>query len=158
MLDELARDCPTFIPFDQEWLYGMSLLADVAVALDDTRSATVLYRLLLPWASLNAADFPETTRGSVSRYLGLLAMTMGHPEDAETHYQRAISMNREMRTRPWLAQTQRDYARMLLRRNAPGDRIHAHELLNTAFRTFGELDMNINAADTAALVDGSDTA
>ena len=158
MLDELARDCPTFIPFDQEWLYGMSLLADVAVALDDTRSATVLYRLLLPWASLNAADFPETTRGSVSRYLGLLAMALGHPEDAETHYQHAISMNREMRTRPWLAQTQRDYARMLLRRNAPGDRVHAHELLNTAFRTFGELGMNSNAADTAALVDGSDTA
>jgi hypothetical protein len=52
---------------------------------------------------------------------------LGHPENAETHYRQAIAMNTEMGARPWLAHTQKDYARLPLRRNAAGDRAHAHE-------------------------------
>jgi hypothetical protein len=76
-LADLARDDFAAVPFDAEWLYGLSLLAETAVLLEDADTSAVLYRLLLPWADLNAVDHPEGIRGSVSRYLGLLATTMG---------------------------------------------------------------------------------
>jgi hypothetical protein len=150
-LNRLAANDFAFLPFDQEWLYGMSLLAETAVALDDKDAAMVLHRLLLPWASLNATDPPETMRGAISRYLGLLATTLEQWKVAEGHYQRAVAMNRDMGARPWLAHTQSDYARMLLRRDAPGDRAHAGELLSAACSTFGELGMTTHAASASEL-------
>ena len=50
----------------------MSLLAETAARLRDSESASVLYRLLEPYARLNVADPLEGMRGSVARYLGLL--------------------------------------------------------------------------------------
>jgi DNA-binding SARP family transcriptional activator len=148
-LDDLARAQFSALPFDAEWLYGMGLLAETSALLRDAETAAVLYQLLTPWASLNVADHPEGIRGSVSRYLGLLAMTLEHHGDAETHYQRAIAMNADMGARPWLAHAQRDYARMLLHRNAPGDREHAHQLLRAASSTFDELGMKTWAQRTS---------
>ena len=72
-LDDLAQDDFAALPFDQEWLYGMSLLAETSGLLGDSDSGAVLYRLLVPWAAFSAADHPEGFRGSISRYLGLLA-------------------------------------------------------------------------------------
>ena len=54
----------------------MSLLAETSALLSDTDSAPIIYGLLLPWATFNAADYLEGIRGSVSRYLGLLATTI----------------------------------------------------------------------------------
>ena len=71
-LDQLSQDRCSALPFDQEWLYGMSLLAETCVLLSDSHPAAVLSRLLTPWAGFNAVDLPEGTRGAVSRYLGLL--------------------------------------------------------------------------------------
>ena len=92
-LDDLARDDFSALPFDQEWLYGMSLLAETSALLGDTDSAAVLYRLLVPWAAFNAADHPEGIRGSVSRYLGLLATTTRRWDEAERHFEAALAMN-----------------------------------------------------------------
>ncbi len=58
-LARLAVDDLSILPFDAEWLYGMSLLAETSVAVEDAQTASVIYRLLLPWAALNAADHPE---------------------------------------------------------------------------------------------------
>ena len=74
-LDDLTRDDCSALPFDQEWLYGMSLLAETSALLRDTDSAAILYELLVPWAAFNAADWPEGIRGSLARYLGMLATT-----------------------------------------------------------------------------------
>ena len=46
-----------------------------------------------------------------------------------------------MGARPWLAHTQHDYARMLLARDAPGDRERAELLLSEALATYRELGM-----------------
>ncbi len=43
-LAELAQT----LPFDQEWLFGMSLLAETAALLSDAETAAVLYHALLP--------------------------------------------------------------------------------------------------------------
>jgi DNA-binding SARP family transcriptional activator/tetratricopeptide (TPR) repeat protein len=149
-LDDMAGNDFAALPFDQEWLYGMSLLAETAVLLDDTDSAAVLYRLLLPWAALNAVDQAEGIRGSVARYLGMLATTGKHWDDAEPHFEEALTMNARMGARPWLAHTESDYARMLLARNGRGDRERAQELLDRALGTYRELGMDPWAAAAAA--------
>jgi tetratricopeptide (TPR) repeat protein len=137
-LDELVGDDCSALPFDQEWLWGMSLLAETAVLLDDAVSAAILYRTLSPWHALNAVDHPEGIRGSVSRYLGLLAATLGRDDDAMRHFEDAIAMNERMGALPWLAYTQYDYGRLLLAR---GRRERAEKLLDAALATFRELGM-----------------
>jgi uncharacterized protein HemY len=76
-------------------------------------AAEELYPALLPWAALNAADVGEGCRGAVSRYLGLLAATLGRWDEAENQFELALAANDRMGFRPWLARTQHDYARML---------------------------------------------
>jgi DNA-binding SARP family transcriptional activator/tetratricopeptide (TPR) repeat protein len=138
-LEEMARDDFSALPFDQEWLYGMSLLADTTELVGDFDCAAILYRSLLPWAALSAADHPEGFRGSISRYLGLLATMTERWRDAERHFDAALAMNARMGARPWLAHTQRDYARMLRARDQPGDRARACELFDGALADYREL-------------------
>jgi tetratricopeptide (TPR) repeat protein len=128
-LDELAEEDFSALPFDQEWLYAMSLLAETSALLGDTASAPILYGLLIPWAGFNAVDHPEGIGGSVSRYLGLLAATMKRWSDAEQHFEDALALNERMGARPWLAHTRNDYARMLVARGAAGDTERAQQLL-----------------------------
>jgi tetratricopeptide (TPR) repeat protein len=142
ILADLAPDDFSAVPFEQEWLLAMSVLAETAALLGDGDRAAVLYRLLTPYAACNAMDFPEGMRGSVSRHLGLLASTMSRRDDAARHFEDALAMNRRMGLRPWLAYTQADYARMLLTRDGPGDRARAGELRAAATGTYRELAMN----------------
>jgi len=149
-LEDLGRDDCSALPFDQEWLFGMSLLAETSALLRDSDSAAVLYRLLIPWAALSAADWPEGIRGSVSRYLGILATTTERCEDAELHFDAALAMNARTGALPWLAQTQEDYARMLVARGRPDDRERARELLDAALATYREVGMEPYAARASA--------
>jgi tetratricopeptide (TPR) repeat protein len=146
--DHLARDGFSVLPFDMEWLYGMSLLAETCTILRDRESAGLLYRMLLPYAAFNAADQPEGMRGSVSRYLGLLATATERFDDAQRHFEDAIAMNARMGARPWLAHTQHDYARMLFARDAPRDAARGTELLASAKTTCEELGMTSLATRT----------
>jgi DNA-binding SARP family transcriptional activator/tetratricopeptide (TPR) repeat protein len=143
--EDFARGNFSGLPFDMEWLYGMSLLAETCALLDDIDSAAVLYRLLLPYAGFNAIDQPEGMRGSVSRYLGVLAATMSRWDEAARHFEDALKRNASMGARPWLAHTQHDYARMLLARRAGGDIEKAQQLLTDALTTYRELGMQAAA-------------
>jgi hypothetical protein len=111
-LEELARE----LPFDQEWLFGMSFLAEAAGLLDDAGAAVLLERVA-PWAGLNVVDQCEGMRGSAARYAGILAATAGRPDEAERAFEAALEMNERMGARPWLAHTQLDYARLLAGRD-----------------------------------------
>lgn len=145
-LHELAHDEFSVLPFDMEWLYGITLLAETAARLSEARAARSLYRILGPWAALNAVDHPEGMRGSVSRYLGLLAATLGQTDAATVHYEEAIASNAMMGLRPWLAHTQRDYARLLLTRHDPGDEQRADQLLAAARATYRQLGISSQPA------------
>jgi tetratricopeptide (TPR) repeat protein len=149
-LEKLAPDDFAALPFDLEWLYSISLLAETCTLLQHTDSAPALYRLLLPWAALNVADLPEGIRGSVSRYLGLLTTTTERWTQAAHHFEDALAMNERMGARPWLAHTQNDYAQMLAARGGPGDRERAKELLGQAIATYRELGMESYAASASA--------
>lgn len=138
---ELAKGDFSFLPFDQEWLYGMSLLAESCGVLGDARAAHVLYRLLSPYAELNCFDLPEGMRGSVSRYLGILAATTERWVEASRHFEYALDMHRKSGADPWLARTYDDYAQMLLARSRPGDREVAADLAARAFAIYRELGL-----------------
>ena len=140
--DELAAGEFSFLPFDQEWLFGMSFLAETCAIVASAESAEILYRLLAPWATFNAVDVGEGLRGSVSRYLGILASMLYRWEEAEGHFDHALARNEEMGLLPWLAHTQTDYGRMLLARGRVGDSEAAHELIVAAQSTYRELGMN----------------
>jgi tetratricopeptide (TPR) repeat protein len=152
-LDDLAEADFSALPFDQEWLFSMSLLAETSALLGDTESACVLYELLAPWAALNVADQAEGIRGSLSRYLGMLAATTKRWEQAERRFQDAIAMNTRMGARPWLAHTQYDFAQMLHARDGRGDRERAHALLDAAVATYRELGMESDAVKADALME-----
>jgi len=139
-LDELVAGECSALPFDAEWLYGASLLAETSALLGDAEAAAVLYPLLAPWAAYNAADHPEGSRGSVSRYLGQLAATMEQWDTAQRHFEDALALNASMGARPWLALTQHDYARMLA---GLGREEQAQALRSMALTTRRELGMQI---------------
>jgi DNA-binding SARP family transcriptional activator len=136
---ELAPDDFAAVPFDQEWFFGMSLLTETAVRLEEGDAAAALYRQLLPWSALHASDHPEGYRGSLSRDLGQLAALLERWDDAERHFEDALAMNAKAGALPWLAHTQADYARMLRARGGDDDR--ADELLSAAHATYEALGM-----------------
>jgi tetratricopeptide (TPR) repeat protein len=138
---ENGRASSAPVPFDQEWLLAMSLLAETALVLGDRERAAVVHRLLSPWAALNAVDQAEGFRGSVARDLGMLAGALERWDDAQRHFEDALAMNGRTGARPWLAHTRHDYARMLSARGRPGDRERARTLRDAALADYRELGM-----------------
>jgi DNA-binding SARP family transcriptional activator len=151
LLHELTRRDLSDWHVDEEWLVSICLLAETCAMLGDTRPAAPLYELLLPFGSLNAVAVPEVALGSTSRPLGILASLLGRFDDAARHFDDALRMNEKMGARPWVAHTQEHHARMLLRRNAHGDRERAEELLSRARVAYHELGMQDAAENAAAL-------
>jgi tetratricopeptide (TPR) repeat protein len=141
MLGELGADDFSALPVEMEWLFAVSLLAETSALLGETTHAPILYGLLLPWAALIVSDHPEGVRGSVARYLGLLATTLRRWEAAEGHYEEALAVNERLGLRPWLARAQEDFARMLRLRAGPGDAERAEALQSTALAAYRELEM-----------------
>ena len=121
------------------WLFCLSVLAEVAVQLEDREAAEVLYRLLLPYAEVNVLASGEVAIGPVERFLGILGASTGRDEEAAEHFENAIAMTARMNARPWLAHTHHDYAHMLLARGKPGDGDRARELLGDSVAAFQEL-------------------
>jgi DNA-binding SARP family transcriptional activator/tetratricopeptide (TPR) repeat protein len=140
-INTLATNDFAALPFDQEWLYAIALLADTCVLLGDKVTAGTLYRLAHPYYALNAVDVAEGFMGSISRYLALLALLLRRAQEARDHFEHALAMNERMGARPWLAYTQHDYARLLLTSSETGDCERAQGLLAESLATCVELGM-----------------
>jgi DNA-binding CsgD family transcriptional regulator/tetratricopeptide (TPR) repeat protein len=140
--ERLAQYDFTDIPRDGLWMACLTYLADVCTFLGDMARAAILYQLLPPYAGCTVVIGNATAcYGAASRYLGMLGSTMERWEEAERHFQDGLAMNARMGTRPWLAHTQYQYARMLQARNQSGDREKAVSLLDEALTTAHELGM-----------------
>ncbi len=129
------------MPRDWAWLIGMALLAELCWNLGDIERASRLYDLLLPYAGRNVIVGANAhCYGDTSRFLGQLATVLEWWEEAEEHYNHALEMNGRM-SPPWLAWTQYQYADMLFRRDAPGDREKALLLVSQALDIAERLSM-----------------
>ncbi len=124
-LEQLCAGNDVSVPFDDEWVFAVSLLADVAAFLGDTTRAAALYRALLPYSGRMAVSNPDGCVGAVARPLAVLAAACARWDDATRHFDEAIEANRKAGAGPWLIQTELDRARMLVARDRAGDREQA---------------------------------
>lgn len=123
------------------WLASLTYLTDAAAAVGDEVIAASLYPELAPHEGTNILiGHMVGCYGAADRYLGMLAATLGEWERAESHFERALELNRKLGARTWLAHTAYEYGRMLLRRGRDG-RDRAGELLGEAGRLAEEIGM-----------------
>jgi hypothetical protein len=152
MLESLARNDWAAIPRNVEWLLAVCLVAETAWLLGDHEHASQLYDLLAPYAPLVAVSPHFFSIGSVSRYVGILAAVLSRLDEAAHRLEGAAAANARIGARPWVAHAKADHARVLLTRQAQGDREHAGELLHEALAIFGELGMTTSVDRVAALL------
>ncbi len=99
------------------WLASLTYLADAASAVAHQGVASLVYPLLAPLAGRNVMiGHGVACYGAANRYLGMLAATLGDTDDAATHFEAALHLNRQMGADTWLAHTAYEYGRMLLGR------------------------------------------
>jgi DNA-binding NarL/FixJ family response regulator len=127
-------------------------MSEVCTYLNDAERAQVLYRFLLPYRNCNlVCGFNIVCYGAAAHYLGMLAATRERWPEAEQHFQQALAMNGSQGARPWLAHTRYQYALMLSRRRAAGDREQAQQLLDQALASADRLAMQSLAAKITGL-------
>jgi DNA-binding SARP family transcriptional activator len=137
---------------DEEWLFGLFLLADAGVRVGDADSAAQLYDLLLPYGSLNAVAIAECGLDSISRALGALASMLGRFDLAERHFAEALRMNESMAAAPGVAHVEHEHARMLVARGGEGDSEAALELARSARAAYRELGMGSFATEATEVL------
>jgi DNA-binding SARP family transcriptional activator len=152
ILELLASEDWASIRRNLESLLAMALLAETAALLADPERASELYDLLAPYKSLVAVAPHCFPMGAMSRYLGMLAGVLSRLDEAASHLQDAVATNAAIGALPWVAHAKADHARVLLTRQAPGDREHAGDLLREALEIHEQLGMNASANRVAALL------
>jgi DNA-binding CsgD family transcriptional regulator len=132
------------------WLASLTYLTDAAAALGDEATAALLYPELAPHEGTNTMiGHMVGCYGAADRHLGMLAATLGEWDRAESHFERAMRLNRQMGAWTWLAHTAYEYGRMLLARG--GERDRAAELLSEADRLAERIGMRALLARIRAL-------
>jgi tetratricopeptide (TPR) repeat protein len=155
LLDAFASRDFEDLPRDAMLLASLVTFAQVAYLVADFDRATRLYSLLHPYAERNVVvGFAAGTYGSCARYLGLLATTMGRLDTAARHFEEALAANARLGSRPLVAQTQCDYARVAMLRQ---EKSKADTLLEGARHTAERLGLTRLLAridEVAALASG----
>jgi class 3 adenylate cyclase/tetratricopeptide (TPR) repeat protein len=149
--EELAREDFADVPFDVYWLRTLTDAAAVCARLGDTGRAAVLARLLAPYGDQLVVAI-RLVSGSVAHYRGMLAATLGRFDEAEFHFEAAEATHIRIGAPTWLARTRLERARLLLRRELPGDGERARELLATVRSTAAELGLRNVERQAAALL------
>src|SRR5204863_1312394 len=130
------RDLP------QDFFAGVALamLAEVCAGLGDQAGAAALYEVLLPArGQFVLLAIGVLCMGSVSYYLGLLALTRGAWSDAEELLTEAVDANGRVGGLPMVARSRLAYLRLLRARDAPGDRERAGSLREQVITDAGAL-------------------
>ena len=126
--EPLVADGLRAVPRDWYWFFTAVLLAETACALPDREGAAELYERLAPFADRYVQVIFAANWGSVQRVLGMLARVLGRHAEAERHFRAALDANARIGAVLMTAETQCEYAAMLLARDAPGDRERATTL------------------------------
>jgi tetratricopeptide (TPR) repeat protein len=141
------------IPRNETWGIAMNMLSNACVNLGDVQRAEQLYELTLPGKMhFTIVGYGVMYWGSRARELGNLASLMGRFEEAEEHFELAISQNAKAGAIPWIARSQHDYARMLLRKRDARENRRARELAETAQRVARRLPMERLILETTDLI------
>jgi DNA-binding winged helix-turn-helix (wHTH) protein len=107
---ELLHD----LPHDRDYLAVTCQLAFVSAAIASREHCEVLYELLRPHSDFYCADISFHSDGSVRHFQGLLAVALGRPAEAVTHFERAYERNAHFEQRACALMSQFELAKLLL--------------------------------------------
>lgn len=140
--DRIAVNDFAALSLDMRFGVNLAACATACAAIGNTAAARTLYERLRPATGRNLMFGPGLmSAGPASRYLGLLAATMGHTDLARQHFEDALAAIARMDWQPLAARTRCDYAAMLLRRRNRRGRERARNLLNEAIETAGHFGL-----------------
>jgi hypothetical protein len=149
MVDAAARDRFDHVPWDQTRLTVLALFADAASLGGVTDAATVLYKLLEPFADQVVSN-AASAYGHVSTYLALSASAVGWDERADQHFALACDLQERKGMLLWAARAYLGWAEALARRGkheqARSNAAHALALA----REHGYRAIELRAAPLAA--------
>jgi len=134
-------------------LVATAFNAATCAHLADRVRAPELHDALAPFADQLVAQ-PAVFLGSAAHYLGLLATTLEHFDEAESRFSAAEATHARLGAPGWAARTRLEWARMLLARGAPGDPERARELAGQALASASELGMARVAEQARVLLAG----
>jgi len=118
-------------PYDFSWLPVIALGAGAAARLGDRPRAEGLIRTLAPYRD-RYVDMGCSWLGSAAHYLGLLHACLGDIAEAEGCFREALTAERALGSRAWIARTKLEYARSLRERGLEADIERAAELTEEA--------------------------
>jgi tetratricopeptide (TPR) repeat protein len=152
LVEPLAADEFADLPRDDYYITNLALLAEVSAVIGETTWAAALFDQMVPYAGRNVTPGGGAMcYGSAAHFLGLLATTLGRWNDAERCFEDALDLNARLQAPPFVARTWYAYAAMLVRREEPGDREQALELVGRILETAEELGMTRLAEQALAL-------
>jgi hypothetical protein len=139
VFDPLVVRLPDMPP-DPNWIIAVIRSAAVCADLGDEAAASRLYPLLTAYADRIVGN-GVIWIGSVAHYLGVLATTLEHFDDAESHLAAGEAAHERLHAPGWRARTRLARARLLLRRGRPEDADEARQLLGQVIATGRELGL-----------------
>ncbi|MGH9036530.1 MAG: hypothetical protein ACRD0O_12275, partial [Acidimicrobiia bacterium] len=139
------------LPPDPNWILTVARTASVCAELGDRAAAARLEQLLIPYADRIVGN-GIVWIGSVAHYLGVLATTLGHFDEAEAHLIAGDIAHERLGAPGWRVRTRLEWARLLLTRREPGDAERARLLLDQALATARDLGLSNVERRAAALL------
>jgi DNA-binding CsgD family transcriptional regulator len=128
------------MPVDTRWMPTVFDAARLAVALDDHETAEWCRDALRPYAAYYVGSV-SGYRGSASHALAIVEATLGDLDGADRRFIDAEAMEARIGAPGELAIVRLAHARMLVGRDAPGDRRRAQELTEQAAVTARRLGL-----------------
>ncbi|MDZ7676016.1 MAG: AAA family ATPase [Acidimicrobiales bacterium] len=103
------------VPDGMHWLVTMALAGEAAATAGDESTVAAYWEQLLPYADrFVPINLGAAVWGPVARPLGLLALRLGHTEEALSHLAHAIEVSARIGSRPRLVEAKLELAAALL--------------------------------------------
>jgi hypothetical protein len=139
LLVELSRDDFVGLRMDVNHAINLAVLSETVALVEDRELASTLLHRIEPYAGFHMVTGVFMSLGSADRYLGLLATTLGRLGDAASHFEAALTIEARMGAAPWIVWGERDYARMLIKRDRGEVSAEAKQHLDNADRVEAQI-------------------
>ncbi|MBA3653489.1 MAG: hypothetical protein H0W70_04775, partial [Actinobacteria bacterium] len=111
----IAADDFAMIHRDIAYVAALAMAAETATRLGDVERGGTLFTRLAPFSGLVViTGYGAQCFGAVDRYLGMLAVLDGRPDDADAYYRRAVALEEAMDAAPLVARTKTWWASLLV--------------------------------------------